>query len=724
MKKTLTLIIVLTLAAQAFAQTSVIATKNTEYILEAEKGKAPQFIFYGTKLPQSGIGNFAKARAGKYPLYPTHLSKVLNEDALCITMPDGDNTVDLRVENVTEGDWTDGKTMQILCKDPVYPITVTINFKSCFDEDVIETWTEITNEGKKPVVLRRFDSGCLPLRCGDIWVNSFYGGWGNECRINSEPLRRELKVIKNKCGTNVDHLTHSELMISLDGKPRENEGRVIGAALCYGGNYELRFDYQSPEYYCFFAGIDPDISNYTLQAKETFVTPELALSWSDEGLSGVSRHFQNWGRNFRIAHGKTVNDVLLNSWEGVYMNIKEPEMHQMMKDIASMGGELFVMDDGWFGDKYPRINDHQGLGDWVADKNKLPSGIGGLVDEAGKNGIKFGLWIEPEMINDKSEVYEKHPDWVINSPSRDLVKGRGNAQLVLDLCNPAVQDHVFGIFDRIMTENPKIAYIKWDCNMTISSPFSRYLKNQDHLYIEYERGLLDVLKRIREKYPDVVIQACASGGGRVNYGTMPYFDEFWVSDDTDAYQRIFIQWGTSYFYPAETMSSHISASPNHQTGRILPLKYRIDVAMSGRLGMEIQPSTMTEEEKERCRTAISEYKTIRPVVQLGEIYRLASPYDGGPYASMLYCTPGKDKAVFFWWTLEYQVNESVPAARLGGLDPDKNYKITELDKTKDNVLPFDGQVFSGKYLIEQGLPLSPNGKDRPWASRVLYLEAD
>lgn len=234
----------------------------------------------------------------------------------------------------------------------------------------------------------------------------------------------------------------------------------------------------------------------------------------------------------------------------------------MMSDIQSMGGELFVMDDGWFGDKYPRNKDNSSLGDWMVDARKLPRGIEGLIADANKHGIKFGIWIEPEMANTTSELYEKHPEWVLKAPNREIVLGRGGTQVVLDLSNPEVQDFIFGIVDNLMTTYPEIDYIKWDANMSILNHGSQYLPSdqQSHMYIEYHEGFKKVCERIRAKYPDLTLQACASGGGRANYGVMPYFDEFWVSDNTDALQRIYMQWGTSYFSRLSPWP-HISAPP-------------------------------------------------------------------------------------------------------------------------------------------------------------------
>jgi alpha-galactosidase len=639
-------------------------------------------------------------------------------------------TLSLKVQDVATTNTNDGKLTTVTLVDRYYPLEVKVNYLVRQGVDIIETWTDITNREKGNVQLREFASGYLPIRYGDVWVSHLYGSWANEGRVEEEPLEHGMLVIKNKDGLRNSHTSHAEVMFSLDGKPAENTGRVIGAALCYSGNYKLRIDTDDTNYHHFFAGINEENSAYTLKKGETFTTPHLALTYSTEGLSGASRNFHKWGRDYMIAHGNQPRKVLLNSWEGVYFDINEAGMSQMMSDIASMGGELFVMDDGWFGVKYPRNNDSTSLGDWTVDTTKLPSGIQGLVDTAHKNGIKFGIWIEPEMTNSMSELYEKHPEYIIKPTNREPVQGRGGTQLVLDLSNPKVQDLVFNVVDTLMTKYPDIDYIKWDANAQIMNHGSQYLTadRQSHLMIDYHRGLAATLDRIRAKYPDLTIQACASGGGRANYGVLPWFDEFWVSDNTDALQRVYMQWGTSYFFPAVAMASHISAAPNHQTFRTIPLKYRIDVAMSGRLGMEIQPKNMTEAEKTLCRNAIATYKEIRPIVQQGDIYRLLSPYDHKGAASLLYATQDKNKAVFYWWKTETFVNQQLPRIVLAGLDPDKVYKVTELNRIDNKPLAIEGKTFTGKFLMSNGIDL-PLDHDvdynlrNDYASRVLLLEA-
>ena len=710
------------------AQNVCVSTPKTSLVLSAPVGGELKHLYYGNRLSETDLQNIEAVEATK-TAYPVYGLNCPTEVALAVKHPDGNMTLQLEVVKVTTGNENNAVKTIIELKDKVYSFFVNVCYRAWQDADVIETWTEISHQEKKPVVLSQFASAYLPIRRGDVWMSHLYGSWANEGRLIQEPLEPGMKVIKNKDGVRNSHTAHAEVMFSLDGKPQENEGTVIGAALCYSGNYKLRIDTHDDEFHHFFAGINEENSAYTLKKDELFRTPELALTYSDEGLSGSSRNFHRWARLHKLAHGTTPRKILLNSWEGVYFDINQQGMGQMMSDIASMGGELFVMDDGWFGDKYPRKNDSSSLGDWVVDKNKLPEGIEGLLSDAKKHGIKFGIWIEPEMANTASELYEQHPDWVLKAPERDLVLGRGGTQVVLDLANPAVQDFIFGVVDGLMTSYPEIDYIKWDANMSILNHGSQYLTkdNQSHLYIEFHRGFEKVCQRIRAKYPDITIQACASGGGRANYGILPYFDEFWVSDNTDALQRVYMQWGTSYFFPAIAMGSHISAAPNHQTFRTIPLKYRIDVAMSGRLGMEIQHKNMTGEEKDLCKKAIAEYKTIRPVVQLGDIYRLMSPYDRQGVASLMYVSSEKDKAVFYWWKTEHFVNQHLPRVKMAGLSPEKQYRIHELNRIDNVPLSYEGKTFSGAYLMANGLEIPYSHrvdyhKQNDYSSRVLYLE--
>jgi len=723
-------LLLLTIAMPAMAEQVSVNTKGMSLILDVENGKPAQYLYFGTKLNNSDLQNLKVATDGRMDAYPAYGLNTPAEAALAMRHSDGNLSTALVATGSDVKKEANATVTTIHLKDPVYNIKVDLKYRAYNDVDMIEAWTEIKNGEKGTVTLTTFASAMLPIRRGDVWMSHLSGTWAAEAQLSHEKLQPGEFVIRNNDGTRNSHTDHGEVMFSLNGKGQENSGDVIGAALEYSGNYKLKTVTDDTEYHYFFAGINEQNSEYHLKKGETFKTPALALTYSTEGLSGASRNFHKWGRKYILAHGDKERDILLNSWEGVYFDINQKGMDQMMTDIHNMGGELFVMDDGWFGTKYPRKSDNCALGDWVVDTNKLPDGIEGLLRDAKKNGVKFGIWIEPEMTNTTSMLYEKHPDWVIKAPKRDAVLGRGGTQLVLDLSNPKVQDFVFGVVDNLLTKYPDIAYIKWDANMGIMNHGSQYLPaaDQSHLYIAYHQGFAKVMDRIRAKYKDVVIQCCASGGGRANWGFLRGFDEFWVSDNTDALQRIYMQYGTSYFFPAIAMASHISAVPNHTVFRTTSLKYRIDVAMSGRLGMEIQPKNMTDEEKALCKKAISEYKEIRPVVQFGDLYRLVSPYDNQGLSSIMYVSDAKDKAVFYWWKLANFYNCHLPRVKMAGLDANKMYKVRELDVIDNKPLDCEGKSYSGKFLMEHGLEMPYThdvdwGKKNCWSSRVLYLEA-
>ena len=724
-------LLMLTMAMPAMADQVTVNTQGVSLVLDVENGQPAKYLYFGARLDERDKANLSVTANGRMDVYPAYGLNTPAESALALRHADGNMSTALVATGYDSRQEANATVTVIHLKDAVYPVKVDLCYRAYKDVDLIEAWSEITNEEKGTVTLTTFASAMLPIRRGNVWMSHLSGTWASEGYVNNELLTPGEFVIRNADGTRNSHTDHAEVMFSLDGKGQENVGRVIGAALVYGGNYKLKAVTDDTDYHYFFAGINEENSEYHLRKGETFKTPALALTFSNEGLSGASRNFHKWGRKYVLAHGSQLRDILLNSWEGVYFDINQQGMDQMMADIASMGGELFVMDDGWFGTKYQRNSDNCALGDWEVDRKKLPDGIEGLLRDAKKNGVKFGIWIEPEMTNTTSELYEKHPDWVVKAPKRDAVLGRGGTQLVLDLSNPKVQDYAFSIVDNLLSKYPEIAYIKWDANMGIMNHGSQYLSmtDQSHLYIAYHQGLRKVVDRIRAKYKDVVIQCCASGGGRANWGMLRDFDEFWVSDNTDAFQRIYMQYGTSYFFPAIAMACHISAVPNHTVFRTTSLKYRIDVAMSGRLGMEIQPKNMTDEEKALCKKAISQYKEIRPVVQMGDLYRLVSPYDNEGLASLMYVSEAKDKAVFYWWKMANFYNVHFPRVKMAGLDANRIYKVRELNAIDLKPLYCEGKAYTGKYLMDHGLEMPYTnevewGKKTDWSSRVIYLEAE
>ena len=713
-----------TLSGLLHAKDYLISTSNTSLLITAAIGEKSRFQYYGSRISEKDISAiYDSGLAFGVESYPVFGLNTSGERAMAVTQADGNMSLDLVVEEVRQYTSDAAEITEIRMKDKVYPFILKQIYKVYKGTDIISTWVEVENKGKKAITLYRFASAFFPIHRGDNYMTHFHGHWGAEHTMDEEKLTNGQKVISNKDGLANTETDNPSFMLTMDGRPREESGQVLGGALAWTGNYLIKMDVRNTRFNV-IAGINEENSHYILEAGETFVTPEFAMTYSVTGKGGVSRAFHRWARKYKLAHGNVLRDVLLNSWEGVYFKVNQQEMEHMMESFSAMGGELFVMDDGWFGDKYPRTGADSSLGDWEVCKAKLPGGVEGLLKSAGKYGIKFGLWIEPEMANTKSELFEKHPDWIMHVENRPISTGRGKTQVVLDLTNPKVQDFVFGVVDNLMKKYPGIAYMKWDDNSSLMDYGSSYLskEKQSHLYIEYHRGLNNILKRIRAKYPDLVLQACAGGGGRVNYGILPYFDEFWTSDDTDALQRIYIQWGVSGFYPAIAMGAHVSADKNHQTGRLLPLKFRFDVAMSGRLGMEIQPKDMNDKDKAFAKRAIAAYKEIRPVVQLGDLYRLISPYDNKGIASLMYVTPERNRAVFFVYKLSHFVNMLIPNVRMNGLDADKQYRLVDLTAvTEDNPCPLHNKVISGKILMEEGIALK-EFLNKEYSSLVLELQ--
>ena len=701
-----------------------VETPNMQLLLTATDGQDLRMVYFGNKaatmqeLRDAGDAqNFSAL-----PAFGT--VDVIHLPALQVQHANGDQNLELKVDNVTTSNEAGATLTTVTMSDKLQPVTVRLYYKAYQKVDIIETWTEIEHQEKKAITLKRFDSGHLTIRRGDVWLTHLHGDWASEAGMTQEPLTRGLQIIRNSDGSRNSQVDAPELMLSLDGQPQENCGRTIGAVLCWNGNFELRINTTTKGEHHLYAGISPDAAHYVLEPKQVFATPHLALTYSEQGMGGVSRNFHRWARTEGMLHrGMNVGDILLNSWEGLYFDINEERMIQMMDDIAKFGGELFVMDDGWFGSKYQRNNDSSTLGDWVVDAKKLPGGLKALCDAARQRNIKFGIWIEPEAVNTKSELFERHPEWALQTKGRELKLGRGGTQLMLDMTNPQVQDFVFKVVDDLMTQYPEIAYIKWDANASIQNVGSLNLPmaKQSNLYVDYQLGLLKVLQRVRQKYPNIVIQDCASGGGRANYGLLPYFDEFWVSDNTDALQRVYIQWGTSLFFPANAMAAHINHCPYWNTGkRVIPVKFRCDVAMSGRLGIELQPKDMTDEERQQCTTCFSDYKQLRKVIQTGDLYRLVSPYSRKGIASLMYVDDSQSQAALFIYKVENYYGQNIPRICLAGLNPDKTYTLTEKNvRANERPCSLNGKRFTGRFLMSVGIEV-PLWED--YASRVFELK--
>lgn len=691
-----------------------INTKSTSLVYAVDKDSRLVFQHYGKAV--NATGNFMQQqsypkpdtdRDFSYEAYPAFGLGNINEPALAVTHSDGSLNTELAFQSVETMTPARGVTETVIyLKDRVYNISVELHTKAFFDEDVISQWTVIRNNEKGEVKLTRFASSFLSLKAESYYLTHFYGAWAGEMSVVEEKIENGLKLIECKKGVRTTQTENPSFILSMGHPSQENEGDCYGGALAWSGNYRLAFQVDEWRVLNVVSGISPFLSAWALSPGESFSTPEMIYTFSSTGRGQVSRNLHDWGRKYGMTGGTEIHDIVLNSWEGAYFSFDENTLTGMMDEASEMGIETFVLDDGWFGNKYPRNNDDAGLGDWQTNKKKLPRGLDYLIDYAHSKGLKFGLWIEPEMVNPESELAENHPGWIVQSPGREKITWRN--QLLLDLSNPEVQNFVYNVFDSLLTTHPGIEYIKWDANRHVEQVGSSYLQamEQSHFWVSYTRGLYSVYERIRSKYPDFVIQDCASGGGRLDYGGLKFHNEYWTSDNTDPLSRIFIQYGTTLIYPPVGAGSHVSTSPNHQTQRMTPLKFRFDVAMTGRLGMELQPKDIQGNDRIFAEEAIKNYKeSVRPLVTTGDLFRLKSPYDEGGWSSQMYVSKDKSSAVLFAFSLEPHLRGIYPTVRLNGLAAGKKYEVTEINKNGVSRFWGDGQVFSAGYLMNVGLEL-------------------
>ena len=653
--------------------------------------------------------------------------------ALQVRHADGDVNVDWKCLGVAEIPADDGATeVAITLADKAHPSFRAVqHFRAYADCDVFETWVELSHSENAPVAISRMDSFYLDAsRLAERFhFLSLAGNWANEANVSETEVQRGQKVsIGATSGVRDAWENNPAFFLSIGDRATEESGRVFAGALCWSGAWHATAEHGYTHELRLSAGAANLCGPYVLDPGKTLPLPKFVFCLSEAGKGPASRALHRWARLHRLPHPGN-RDILLNSWEGADMDFTEKTLTDMMDGTKELGGELFVVDDGWFGrGKYARDNDTVGLGDWFVHEGKLPRGMAWLAEEARKRGLKFGLWFEPEMANTESELVSAHPDWCLQSlAGRPLRLGRGGTQVVLDLCNPAVQDAVFDMVDRVIRDTKGLAYIKWDANCDVNNVGSVYLgpEKQGNLWFDYTRGVYALFARLRAAHPEIVFQACSSGGAHAEYGFLEYADEFWGSDDTCAQQRVFIQWGENQFYPACATAAHVTAVPNHQTGRTASLKFRFDVAMSGRLGFELHPKNMTPEDVAFAKRGVETYKRIRPVVLGGDLYRLASPYEGD-HAALAYVSPDRKRAVAFVYGLGRRCNDgSVSPLRIPGLDPARRYRVEEIDLEKEGEAPaigaLQGARLGGDAIAASGIPFALGAGDR---SAVIELVAD
>ena len=583
----------------------------------------------------------------------------------------------------------EAETLEVVLRDTASAVEVTLLYAVLPALDLVTRCARIRNLGETPVTLTKAASLCLDISRGSWeWVH-FHGRHAMERQMERRLLFHGIQEIGSTRGTSSHHQNPTVLLCTPD--CTETAGACIGAALVYSGSHQTRLECDQLGQVRMVMGIHPDLFRWELKAGETFSTPEVMLSYSDTGLETLSHHFHQAIRE-HICRGKyqlAERPVLINNWEATYFGFDTEKILHIAEEAARLGVDMLVLDDGWFG---KRDDDCSGLGDWFVNETKLSGGLHDLVEKIKGMGMRFGIWFEPEMISEDSDLYRKHPDWAIRIPDRAPMRSR--YQLVLDMANPEVQEYLFRVMSDVL-HSADISYVKWDMNRSISDWYTRTLPadRQGEMPHRYVLGLYALLERLTAAFPDVLFEGCSGGGGRFDAGMLYYCPQIWCSDDTDAYERTKIQYGTSFFYPVSAVGSHVSTVPNHQTGRITPFETRGTVAMAGSFGYELDLNLLSDGEKQEVAEQIRQFKTYGPLIHNGKYYRLTNPM-AEDAALWEFAAQDGSEVLVQGMLFHAEANVLRRTVQLRGLDAEKRYR---LDGTE--------QVYTGAALMAGGVLL-------------------
>ena len=565
---------------------------------------------------------------------------------------------------------SEADTLEITLFDSVINAELILIYTIFNNESAIARSCRFINKGKEDLELTNAMSMCLDLPdCNYEWIQ-LSGAWAREREVKHRKLEQGIQAVSSARG-NSSH-NHNPFIALKRPNADEFQGEALGFSLVYSGNFLAQVEVDTYDVSRVLMGINPFGFTWHLGEGEEFQTPEAVMVYSDKGMNGVSQTYHKLYRT-RLARGEwrdKVRPILINNWEATYFDFTEDILVDIAKTAKEDGIELFVLDDGWFG---TRCSDTSGLGDWYANINRLPNGISGLSKKIEGLGMKFGLWFELEMVNKDSDLYRNHPEWVIKTPNRSVSHGRN--QYVLDFSNPEVVDYIYQMVDKILTES-NISYIKWDMNRSITECYSAFLPahRQGEVFHRYILGVYDLYERLINKHPYILFESCASGGGRFDAGMIYYAPQCWTSDDSDAVERIKIQYGTSYAYPISSMGAHVSITPNHQLFRNTPLETRGNVAYFGAFGYELDLTKLSEEEHEIIKKQVEFVKEYRELIQKGTFFRLQSPFENNISAWMIVSEDKKEAIVAYFKVLN-DVNCPLRRMKLHGLDENLVYSI-------------------------------------------------
>ncbi|MDY7222667.1 alpha-galactosidase [Halalkalibacterium halodurans] len=686
-----------------------LQSTNMSYIIQIENG-FPLHAYWGPKLHHNKnltdlifcpMGSTIDRLPQEYPQYG---SGDFRHPAYQVQLEDGSRVTELVYKSyrmiqgkpsltglpaVYVESKMEASTLEIELEDKYTGLTVVLIYTIFEERNVLTRSTKFIHKGSRSIKLRRALSACVDFHRADLEILYLSGAWTREGHLKRRQLEPGSTIIESRRGMSSHQL--NPFVAILDQGTTEDTGDAYGFSLVYSGNFVAEAEVDSFQTTRVTIGVNPFDFSWQLEPGEQFQTPEVVMVYSAHGIGGMSRTFHKLYRTrlCRGPHRDKERPILVNNWEATYFDFDADKIQAIAKVAAELGIELFVLDDGWYG---TRNDDTSSLGDWVENRKKLPNGLADLANKVKHYGIQFGLWVEPEMVSPDSDLYRKHPDWCIHVKGRRRTEFR--TQLVLDLSRKEVRDYLFESLSHIFSTVP-ISYIKWDMNRALTELGSADLpvERQSETAHRYVLGLYELLERIVTSFPEILFESCSSGGGRFDPGMLYYMPQTWTSDNTDAIERLKIQYGTSVVYPVSSIGAHVSTSPNHQVGRCTPLGTRGDVAMSGNFGYELDLTKFTDAEKEVVKMQVATYKKIRSLVQQGELYRLKSPFEGIETAWMFVSEDQKEALVFYFQVLA-EPHGPIKRLKLKGLNRDLDYKIKGQDT-----------IFGGDRLLQIGLPI-------------------
>ncbi len=700
-----------------------LRTKNTSYVLKVMETGHLSHLYWGRKLKADNLEYFFRRRGfGSFAAdtdnisgfqlelipqeCPTFGATDLRSPSLEFQYEDGTSATDLRYKShrIYEGKQRlsglpavyveseeEATSLEITLVDSLKNLEVILTYNVFENFDAITRSLKIVNNSDEKINIERVLSANVDFTTDEFDFIQLSGSWGRERHILRNPLRSGSQAIESRRGASSHAQNPFMALCSKDAN--EEYGDVYGFSLVYSGNFLANVEVDMYRNARAQIGINTFDFKWLLESKEEFRAPEVVLVYSSKGLNGMSQIYHNLYRK-RLCRGNyrdKVRPVLINNWEATYFDFNEVKIKEIAKEASKLGMELFVLDDGWFGN---RNDDKSSLGDWFVNEGKLKGGLSKLAKDINNMGLEFGLWFEPEMISPISKLYEKHPNWCIHIPGR--TRSQARSQLILDLSRKEVCDYIIESISKIL-ESANISYVKWDMNRNMTEVGSLGLTSdrQRETAHRYILGLYRVMEEITSRFPNVLFESCSGGGGRFDPGILYYMPQTWTSDDTDAIERLKIQFGTSMVYPPISMGCHVSAVPNHQANRITPLETRWVSAMAGNFGYELDITKLSEEEKEELKEQISLYKEIRETVQFGTLYRLKSPFNSNEVAWMMISEDKNEVVVSYvrQWAL---VNESFSNLKLTALDKDSEYEIIG----EDIVLSGDELMYIGLNIPE------------------------